>query len=63
MAAPKKRPTKAHDNNCEELADKLGKVMDTMDEARHKGYTQKKMDKWNQEVKALERKKQESDCF
>jgi hypothetical protein len=61
--APKKRSTKAHDNNCEELADKLGKVMDTMDEARRKGYTQEKMDKWNQEAKALERKKREADCF
>jgi hypothetical protein len=61
--APKKRSTKAHDNDCEKLADKLGKVMDTMDEAQRKGYTQEKMDKWNQEVKALERKKQKADCF
>jgi hypothetical protein len=61
--APKKRSTKTHDKNCGELADKLGKVMDTMDEAQRKGYTQEKMDKWNQEVKALERKKQEAGCF
>ena len=34
-----------------------------MDEARRKGYTQAQMNKWNQEIKALKRKKQQSGCF
>jgi hypothetical protein len=34
-----------------------------MDKAHRKGYTQDQMDKWNQEVKSLERKKQQSGCF
>ncbi len=45
------------------LTDKLGAVFDKMDEARRKGYTQAQMNKWNQEIKALETKKQQSGCF
>ena len=48
---------------CDTLTDKLGRVFDTMDQARRKGYTQEQMDKWNQEVKDLERQKQQSGCF
>ncbi|ODU26429.1 MAG: hypothetical protein ABS93_03885 [Thiobacillus sp. SCN 62-729] len=48
---------------CDTLSDKLGRVSDKMDQARRKGYTQKQMDKWNLEVKELERKKQQSGCF
>ncbi len=40
-----------------------GKVIDKMDQAHRKGYTQKQMDAWNLEVKELERKKQQSGCF
>jgi hypothetical protein len=48
---------------CNTLTDKLGRVFDKMDQAHRKGYTQKQMDEWNQEVKDLERKKQQSGCF
>ena len=48
---------------CNTLTDKLGRVFDKMDQARRKGYTQEQMDEWNQEVKDLERKKQQSGCF
>lgn len=48
---------------CDALTDKLGQVVDKMDLAHRKGYTQKQMDTWNQEVRDLERKKQQSGCF
>lgn len=48
---------------CDSLSDKLGKVLDKMDTARRQGYTQKQMNDWNDEVKELERKKQQSACF
>jgi len=48
---------------CSTLSDKLGRVIDKMDQARRKGYTQNQMDKWNEEVRELERKKQHSGCF
>ena len=48
---------------CDALTDKLGRVFDKMDQARRKGYTQEQMNTWNQEVKDLERKKQQSGCF
>ncbi len=53
----------ASSRQCDALTDKLGHVFDRMDQARRKGYTQKQMDAWNQEVKDLERKKQQSGCF
>jgi hypothetical protein len=53
----------ASSRQCDALTDKLGRVFDQMDQARRKGYTQKQMDAWNQEVKDLERKKQQSSCF
>ena len=48
---------------CDALSDKLGRVLDKMDQARRKGYTQKQMDGWNEEARELERKKQQSGCF
>ena len=48
---------------CDAITDKLGRVFDKMDQARHQGYTQKQMDKWDQEIKDLERKKQQFGCF
>lgn len=48
---------------CDTLSDKLGRVSDKMDLARRKGYTQQQMDKWNLEVKEIERKKQQAGCF
>ena len=48
---------------CDSLSDKLGTVFDKMDQARRKGYTQEQMNKWNQEIKTLETKKQQSGCF
>lgn len=55
----KRAPT----SQCDTLTDKLGRVFDKMDAARRKGYTQEQMNAWDQEVKALERKKQQSGCF
>ena len=57
--APKKPPH----NTCDTLTDKLGLVLDKMDAARRKGYTQKQMDEWNLDIKSLERKKQQAGCF
>lgn len=58
------KPAKAASaRQCDSLTDKLGTVFDKMDQARRKGYTQEQMNKWNQEVKALETKKQQSGCF
>lgn len=48
---------------CDSLSDKLGSVFDKMDQARRNGYTQDQMNKWNQEIKNLEAKKQQSGCF
>jgi hypothetical protein len=53
----------ASSRRCEALTDQLGRLFDKMDQARRSGYTQKQMDAWNQEVKALERKKQQAHCF
>lgn len=50
-------------NTCDTLSDKLGLVLDQMDAARRKGYTQKQMDGWNLEIKSLENKKQQKGCF
>ena len=48
---------------CDALTEKVGRVFDKMDQARRKGYTQKQMNTWNQEVKDLERQKRQSGCF
>lgn len=56
-------PKKPSQNNCDTLSDKLGLVLDKMDAARRKGYTQKQMDDWNSDIKTLERKKQQAGCF
>ena len=56
-------PKKQSQNNCDTLTDKLGLVLDKMDAARRKGYTQKQMDGWNLEIKSLENKKQKKGCF
>jgi hypothetical protein len=58
-----KPATRASAQQCDTLTDKLGRVFDRMDQARRKGYTQAQMDKWNQEVKDLERQKQRAGCF
>ena len=55
------RPTSAR--QCDSLSDKMGSIFDKMDAARRKGYTQEQMNNWNQEIKALETKKQQSGCF
>lgn len=55
--------SRAAPRQCDRLTEKLGNVIDKMDQARRKGYTQQQMDKWNQEVKDLERQKQQSGCF
>ena len=48
---------------CDTLSGKMGNVLDKMDQARRKGYTLEQMNKWNEEVRELERKKQQSSCF
>lgn len=56
-------PKKQSQNTCDTLTDKLGLVLDKMDAARRKGYSQKQLDAWNNEIKSLERKKQQAGCF
>ena len=56
-------PKKQSQNTCDTLTDKLGLVLDKMDGARRKGYTQKQLDGWNSEIKLLEHKKQQAGCF
>ena len=58
-----KPATGASARQCDAITDKLGRIFDKMDQARRNGYTQKQMDAWNQDVKDLERKKQQSGCF
>jgi hypothetical protein len=57
--APKRKTAK----HCDKLTDKLGLILDKMDAARRKGYTQSQMDKWNLEIKDIEHKKQQASCF
>ncbi|HWR77600.1 MAG TPA: DUF4124 domain-containing protein [Thiobacillus sp.] len=58
-----KPAARASARQCDTLTDKLGRVFDKMDAARRKGYTQEQMNAWDQEVKDLERKKQQAGCF
>lgn len=58
-----KPPVRTSARQCDAIADQLGSVLDKMDQARRKGYTQEQMDKWNREISELERKKQQSNCF
>ena len=58
-----KTPQRSPAGQCDALSDKLGRVLDNMDQARRKGYTQEQMDKWNEETRELERKKQQAGCF
>ncbi len=60
---PVKPAAQASARQCDTLTDKLGRVFDKMDQARRKGYTLEQMEKWNLEVKDLERQKQQSGCF
>lgn len=62
--APKNiKPTGKSAQQCDTLSDKLGRVLDKMDQAHRKGYSQEQMNGWNEEVRELERKKQQSGCF
>lgn len=60
---PGKTATEAMNNKCNTISDKLGRVFDKMDTARRHGYTQEQMNNWNQQVKDLERQKQQAGCF
>lgn len=60
---PKKAALDATSKKCDTLSDKLGKALDKMDQARRKGYTLEQMNKWNEDVRELERQKQQSGCF
>jgi hypothetical protein len=48
---------------CDSLSDRIGRLLDKMDQARRTGYSQEQMNTWNEEVRELERKKQQSGCF
>lgn len=48
---------------CDALTDKLGRLMDRMDETRRKGHTPAQMDAWNREAQDIEREKAEAGCF
>lgn len=61
--AAAKPPASASERECAALTESLGRLFDKMDQARRKGYSQAEMDVWNQEIKALERTKQQSGCF
>lgn len=58
-----KSASPASAQKCDALTDKLGRVLDKMDQGRRQGYSQAQMDTWNDEVRELERKKQQSGCF
>lgn len=60
---PKKTAFDASSKKCDSISDKLGKKLDAMDQARRKGYTLEQMNKWNEEVRELEKQKQQSGCF
>jgi hypothetical protein len=62
--APKvNNAVKSSARECDALSEQLGSVLDKMDKAHRKGYKQEQMDKWNQEAKNLENRKQQSGCF
>ncbi|NDP48026.1 MAG: DUF4124 domain-containing protein [Sulfuriferula multivorans] len=74
IPAPETRPLKLQRDSgkatrnssaskCDTLSNTLGRVLDKMDQARRKGYTLEQMNKWNEEVRNLERQKQQSRCF
>lgn len=49
---------------CETLSEQLGRLLDKMDQAGRKGSASpEQMKAWNEEVRELERKKQQSACF
>jgi len=50
-------------SQCDALTEQLGRVFDKMDAARRVGATQEQMNTWNEEIKELELKKQQSGCF
>ncbi len=60
---PAKSALSVSARQCDSLTDKLGRVLDKMDQAHRKDHTQEQMNKWNEEVHELERKKQQSSCF
>ncbi len=60
---PARPAPRASARQCETLTEKLGKVLDRMDQARRRGYTQEEMSRWNEEARELERRKQQSGCF
>ena len=57
------KPVRASSRQCDSLTDKLGQVLDKMDQARRQGYRQEQMNRWNEDVRELERKKQQAGCF
>jgi hypothetical protein len=49
---------------CETLSEQLGRLLDKMDQASRKGSASPaQLKAWNEEVRELERKKQQSACF
>ncbi len=63
-AEPRKKASVVRSTSrCENLSERIGRVLDKMDAARRQGYTLKQRDDWNQEIKDLERQKQQAGCF
>lgn len=60
---PEQPAPRVSTRQCDALTDKLGRLLDKMDQARRQGYTLEQMNRWNAEVRELERKKQQSGCF
>lgn len=58
-----KPAARASASQCNALSEQLGRVFDKMDAARRVGASQEQMKTWNEEIKELEHKKQQSGCF
>jgi len=65
QSAPRKQAVLAPSaGQCETLSEQLGRLLDKMDQASRKGSASpEQMKAWNEEVRELERKKQQSACF
>jgi hypothetical protein len=65
QSAPRKPAVLAPSaGQCETISEQLGRLLDKMDQASRKGSASPaQMKAWNEEVRELERKKQQSACF
>lgn len=61
--APAAAPALGTRPQCERISAQLGEVLDKMDQARRQGASASQMDAWNDQIRELERKKQQTGCF